>query len=524
MSQEASSESVSEFQASAGYERFRRTWVQVSAKSDRAGERIEIREGDRVLGEARLARDAEGCGGRIEFQMPPVGESFGALDLWADGRKAGPVDVPDAEAERAKAFDSEEVHFAPYVFDGPEFPPCDFAHPSLVEDLIGRYAIRADFYDKDFQPVSSAESAGRYGAAVEIEAADGRIFRRYRTLFRKPDSGRPRYRKPSPPENRMSQPMPRWYGKAEPIPLEIPDDLGIDPAVVREQSTTIYEYLRGRWEYAIWDDPWTPVLLAGLFETQPGDGDIRRNNAWERDRRWWTELKRRRGELRTPYLLYLPQGYEEDSEKLWPLVLFLHGSGEIGDDLDMVRRCGLPKLAEEGQSFPFILVAPQSQREEWFWLAATQEALLDEVCANHRVDPDRVYVTGFSMGGRGAWMQALENPDRYAAIAPICGSIPEPEETKRIRRIPVWAFVGEEDGDQTIRRMVEAHQSYGGDAKLTVYPNTGHDAWTPTYANPEFYEWLLGQRRGREWTFMGRTISEDEPSGDAKGIDLLGRG
>ena len=122
-------------------------------------------------------------------------------------------------------------------------------------------------------------------------------------------------------------------------------------------------------------------------------------------------------------------------------------------------------------------------------------ALLEEVSAHYRVDPDRVYVTGLSMGGRGTWVLAIEYPDRFAAIAPICGSIPELEEASRIRHVPVWAFLGEKDGDPSIRQMVEALQAAGGNPKLTVYPDVGHDAWTSAYADPALYEWLLSHRR-----------------------------
>ena len=182
-------------------------------------------------------------------------------------------------------------------------------------------------------------------------------------------------------------------------------------------------------------------------------------------------------------------------KKRWPLVLFLHGSGEIGDDLEPVRRSPLPNLVEQGQAFPFILVAPLCPAGEWFWPPAMLGALLDEVSARYRVDPDRVTVTGLSMGGRGTWDVAIDYPDRFAAIAPICGSIPAVADVSRIRHVPVWAFLGAKDGDQSIRQMVEALQASGGNARLTVYPEAGHDAWTPTYANPVFYEWLLSQRR-----------------------------
>jgi hypothetical protein len=482
-------------QVTGGYEQFRRTWIHVTGAAALAEKSIEIREGERLLGQIPLRGDSGQSTARLELPMPAPGHPYGTLTLWLDGRPVSELPLPNADEERLKAFRAAELHFAPYVFPGRRFPPCDFEQPSLVEDLIGRYTLRTTFYDAGYQPVTSAERAGRYGAIVEIEAADGRSFKRFRTLFRQPDAADGRIFQPVRPVIRMSQPEPVWYGRKGPFPVELPRELGIDPAVVREQGTTLYEYFRGRFKYGIWDDPWTPVLLAGLYETPPGSGDIRRNNAWERDRRWWFGLKQRTGDARMPHLLYLPREYDQDPEKHWPLVLDLHGSGAIGDDLDQVRKGGLPKRAEEGQPFPFVLLAPQSPEEEWFWLPAALNALLDEVSARYRVDPDRVYVTGLSMGGRGTWVLAIEYPNRFAAIAPICGSIPDLEDTSRIRHLPVWAFVGAKDYDQSIRQMVEALQAAGGNVKLTVYPEAGHDAWTPTYANPAFYEWLLSHRR-----------------------------
>jgi predicted esterase len=483
------------FETSTGYERFRRAWIQLKGAASLAGEAVEVQDGERLLGSARLAEDSGASVALIELPMPPPGSPYGELSLRLKGSPAGRVRLPDADEERMKAFRKAEVHFAPYVFTGKGFPDCEFDQPSLVEDLIGRYAIRVDFYDAEYRPATVAERPGRYGAVIEIEAEDGRIFQQFRTLFRKPDPDHGWFRQPSRPSHDMSEPMPMWYGLEEPVSVQLPSDLGIDPEVTREQATTLAEYLRSRFDFGCWDDPWTPKLLAGLYETFPGEGDLRRNNAWERDRRWWFELKRRLGFARLPRLLYLPRDYDEDREKLWPLVLFLHGSGEIGEDLDRVRESGMAKLAEEGRSFPFLLVAPQSPPDEWFWNSARLNALLDEVTSDYRVDPDRVYATGLSMGGRGTWVQAIEFPDRFAAIAPICGSIPELEEAKRIRHLPVWAFVGAKDGDPSIRRMVDALRSAGGDVRLTVYPDAGHDAWTPTYADPAFYEWLLSRKR-----------------------------
>src|SRR5487761_1734967 len=124
------------------------------------------------------------------------------------------------------------------------------------------------------------------------------------------------------------------------------------------------------------------------------------------------------------YLLYLPTDYDAGQDRRWPLVLFLHGSGERGDDVQLVTQQGLPKLVEEGENFPFLLVSPQCPERGWWTTeenSAALAALLDEIEQNYAVDPDRVYVTGLSMGGYGTWALATAYPQRFAAIVPICG-------------------------------------------------------------------------------------------------------
>jgi len=203
------------------------------------------------------------------------------------------------------------------------------------------------------------------------------------------------------------------------------------------------------------------------------------------------------GEVR--YLLYVPPEYTK-SEKKWPLVLFLHGLGESGQDLEKVKVHGPPKLIAAGKDFPFLCASPQCPRGKW-WSSpdrlAGLVALLDHLQKTLRVDPDRVYLTGLSMGGFGTWALAAEQPKRFAAIAPICGK-GNPEKAKRIAHIPTWVFHGAKDKVVPPRHseaMVEALKAAGGNPKLTIYPDAGHNSWTRTYANPEFWKWLLAQRR-----------------------------
>ncbi|MGA2064118.1 MAG: prolyl oligopeptidase family serine peptidase [Thermoguttaceae bacterium] len=199
--------------------------------------------------------------------------------------------------------------------------------------------------------------------------------------------------------------------------------------------------------------------------------------------------------VKIKYLLYLPIAYESD-KKLWPLILFLHGAGESGDDLAKVKTHGPPKLIEsKKRDFPCIVVSPQSSGRGWN--VDTLTALLDDLAANYRVDKDRVYLTGLSMGGYGTWSLAAAHPQRFAAIVPICGG-GNPADAARLKNLPIWVFHGAKDATVPPERsesMVKALKAAGGNVKFTVYPDAGHDCWTAAYNDPELYRWLFAQKR-----------------------------
>ena len=184
-------------------------------------------------------------------------------------------------------------------------------------------------------------------------------------------------------------------------------------------------------------------------------------------------------------------------------MLFLHGAGERGDDVEKVKVHGPPKLIAQGKDMPFIVVSPQCPRRS-YWSSpdqvATLIALLDEIVENYRVDESRIYLTGLSMGGFGTWSLASTCPERFAAIAPICGG-GEPRMARRLRHMPTWVFHGAKDGTVPIARseeMVEALKKAGGNVEFTVYPEAQHDSWTVTYDNPKLYEWFLSHQKGQE--------------------------
>jgi predicted peptidase len=205
---------------------------------------------------------------------------------------------------------------------------------------------------------------------------------------------------------------------------------------------------------------------------------------------------RQPGELH--YLLYLPKGYDEHKQRLWPFVLFLHGAEERGNDLQAVTHHGIPRHIREGQDFPFIAVSPQCPAGVW-WTerASILIGLVDDIAGSYAVDANRIYCTGMSMGGFGTWTLAIANPYTFAAIVPICGG-GDPLQVCKIRHVPVWDFHGDQDSVVPIKfseSMVNALKACGGNVRYTVYPGVGHDSWTETYANPEVYSWMLAQSR-----------------------------
>lgn len=206
------------------------------------------------------------------------------------------------------------------------------------------------------------------------------------------------------------------------------------------------------------------------------------------------EIKKK---IKVNYLLYLPVDYEKETKE-YPLMLFLHGAGERGNNLQKVAIHGPTKLIKQGKKFPFIIVSPQCPENKW-WDIESLDLLLKDISKQYRVDKKRIYLTGLSMGGYGTWAMALEYPHRFAAIAPICGG-GNPVIAGTIKHLPTWVFHGAKDEVVPLKNsqdMVDALKEAGGDVKFTVYPDAGHDSWTETYDNPELYEWFLSHSKNQ---------------------------
>jgi predicted peptidase len=218
------------------------------------------------------------------------------------------------------------------------------------------------------------------------------------------------------------------------------------------------------------------------------------------------------------YQVYVPADWSKD--KKWPVILFLHGAGERGDDGLMQTDVGIgTAIRRYRERFPSIVVLPQCRKNAW-WTEPGMEAqalkALEQTLKEFNGDPQRVYLTGLSMGGYGTWSLAAKYPGKFAALVAICGGIRAPASVRatgaapaepagdpyaaaaqKIGRTPVWVFHGEADPVVPVtesRKMVEALKAAGGNVRYSEYPEVKHNSWDKAYAEPELLPWLLAQR------------------------------
>lgn len=202
---------------------------------------------------------------------------------------------------------------------------------------------------------------------------------------------------------------------------------------------------------------------------------------------------------RLPYVVHLPPGHDRSARR-WPLVLFLHGAMERGEDPRVLCGTGLPAEILRRPDYPAVMLAPQcSAHTTWLDHVVTLLELLDALPAAWRVDPRRVHLTGLSLGGMGAWLLGATAPSRFASVVPICGSVPPrpgfPAAVGALKDTPVWAFHGVQDPVipvQSTLTLVGALKRAGGHPRLTLYADVGHRAWEPAYADPDLTAWFTG--------------------------------
>ena len=218
------------------------------------------------------------------------------------------------------------------------------------------------------------------------------------------------------------------------------------------------------------------------------------------------------------YQVFVPSNWNKKVK--WPVILFLHGYGEEGDDGLLQTQVGLPAaIRMHADRYPFVVVIPQCRKKDW-WTSPAMEAqalkALDQSMREFKGDPERLYLTGLSMGGFGTWGFASEHPARFAALAPVCGGIravhgaeipnyrdvdtsadPYAATAQKIGKTPVWAFHGDADDAVPVtesRQMVAALKAAGGNVRYTEYPAVKHNSWDNAYGDPQLPAWLLSQK------------------------------
>ena len=207
------------------------------------------------------------------------------------------------------------------------------------------------------------------------------------------------------------------------------------------------------------------------------------------------------------YLLFLARDYQEDPQRKWPLILFLHGSGERGDtlaDLERLKLHGPARRVEQQPDMPFIVLSPQwpTSSPDWYPLLDPLEVLLNEIVARYRVDPAHLYLTGLSVGGEGAWLLGAKYPDQFAAIVPVAGyySHGDIQDACKLKDVPIWVFHGALDTvvpPAKSEEMVNALKGCGGNVRFTLYPDEEHGGhmFARVYNGPELYTWMLQQSK-----------------------------
>ena len=210
------------------------------------------------------------------------------------------------------------------------------------------------------------------------------------------------------------------------------------------------------------------------------------------------------------FMMRYPNGYQKGPR--YPVIISLHGAGTRGQRVEQLREQCCYRLTDHMEDFSAIMITPLCPANTWFDVFETLKGFVTSVIRSDYCDPARLYLMGGSMGGYTAWQLAMSMPEAFAALVPICGGGMY-WNASRLKDVPVWAFHGAKDPTVLCREseiMVEKVNKHGGNAKLTVYPENGHDAWTDTYSNPEVYAWMLAQ------TKRSAKVGEDTYSNNSK--------
>ena len=456
------------------------TEVKVVGVEELAGRDVYAEGAGNVIARGKLQANGGRALATLLGPIPARGVDVSAVDIYVADRLVARQAMPDLEPVREEAAQKLPFIFSSYCFTGIQFPDGHFADPVTARNVMGPYTVNITYYDHDFQHVTQAATPGRYGAVITIKPEEGDTAHRYVTLFRMPA--------------KMN-----WRDKKIKAGFELPPEMGFDPGVVAEQQGVMGAYLQQLLRSSLRTAPESARLFAWLYETKPGTITTRRNSPASRDLAWTYELRRRIG-LANPYeyIVHEPMAAKNGENGPFPAILALHGSGGRGQPVQAMKHSTKFEYMKEHPELPFYVIAPRCHEHQW-WQAPKLDELYDEIMAKYPIDPDRVYMTGESMGGVGSWTYAATQPDRFAAVAPICG-FGDPEEAQFLKDIPIWNFHGAKDPAVPIERseeMVDALREVNARIKYTVFPDGGHGIWPKVYGSDELYEWFLRQRRGK---------------------------
>lgn len=367
------------------------------------------------------------------------------------------------------------------VFFGPTFPKVDFLNPDLVAAGAGPYTLNVRYFDAAYNEVKLPSAAGRYGALAKIHFANGATATRRVTLYHTPG---------------------KYVPALDPyrVVVTLPASLGLPSDIGTKEPWNISDFAgKGL------DDTYNPhrndaVLIAALHDQAADPARWHGFFHWQVDVGWWRGLAEKLGTSEDyQRVIAVPEGYDQKPDAKWPLIIFLHGSGNRGDDLARVNNEGPLAYAKEGH-LPFIIAVPLCP-DDATWDPVLLSRMLDQLEAKYRVDPKRIYVTGVSMGGYGTFFFAGSYPNRIAAIAPLAGGA-NPTIAERLKHTPTWIFHGGEDSAVPARYSLDVAaemKRIGAPVVLSYYKDWGHGGWVGSrwgkvpYQEPDLYAWFLKQ-------------------------------
>jgi poly(3-hydroxybutyrate) depolymerase len=416
-----------------GYDEMSQAYINFVGETDSLGRNLDVWENGNLLSTTSITSDNDRTVARVRLPIPPAGQTYGPLTVNVGGKQVATLRLEDINKVRKDRFLEGGRSASPWSRT-PEY-----LKMRCAPDVFTGEQLPAAAYP---EPDRIKALVGSWTTTTDYYDVDGNKVERAA--------------------------KPGRYGAVITVTSAAGD------------SFTVYQTLC-RTESAGGKDA---IALAGNAQ---GAADPAKA-----DRDWWHSLRKKLGNaIEYEYFVRLPQGYDEDPAKRWPVIFYLHGSGG-GEKLEDVQNGGVQTKAKTKADFPFIAV---SLRSPGGWSVPAVKDVVNNVQAKYRTDATRYYLTGFSMGGFGTWAVALDEPTRFAAIAPVGGGQGDPSKAALLKNLPAWVINGADDGTTTSAealKMVNALKKVGDEVKWTNIPNAGHvDSHDAAYSWDELFAWFL---------------------------------